>query len=469
MKILFVSQYADHDLVGGNNNVYRQANALKQTLGVDVEILTWPENDAWSGPVPLGEDSARFSHMEWDYQGLNYHIVKLPIKLLKRTLGENEWEQAVDIGCELLRKINPSIVHLQHWRGLWWILESANRLSIPTVYTPHDWGMGCLRTILVKGEGGMCDGVVEIEKCAECIWKGRNMLGKVNEFIVSSALGEHLIENMAHFSVIDRWLSKHDAVRIGLSKRVTLNYQRAKSILSNLSALIVPNTFAKGFYLQFDIPENRIFVEPWYYDLTVPVKLRQIDNTKIVFGNIGRISPEKSVHKIFEALSNDSLPFPIHLVIAGEISGEYAEQLYSKYKYKVGRHSVEWMGWVPHKVVHQFYEKVDVVIISTECIENGPLTLIEAFAFKRPVIIPDIPSARDLVQEGKTGYFTTFASTQSLIDVIKRISLNPNNLHGMKDNMPTIKSSIAYATVIRYIYISIDREQKMSFKRVKST
>lgn len=459
MKVLFVSQYADPELVGGNNNVYRQAKALRHNLDVEIEILTWPENDTWSGPLPTADESARFTHMEWDYQGLNYHIVKLPRKLLKRPLGEDDWKQAVEIGCVLLRKINPSIVHLQHWRGLWWILESANRLSIPTVYTPHDWGMCCLRTILVKGEGCMCDGVVDVEKCAECIWKGRNLLGKANEFMVSSAMGEHLIEKMAHFSVIERWLSKHDAVRIGLRKRIALNYQRAKLVLTNLSAIIVPNSFAKSFYRQFGVPENRIHVEPWYYDLTVPVNTRRVDNAQIVFGYIGRISPEKGVKKIFEALSDDSLPNPIHLVIAGEIIGEYAGQLYSKFRHKVGKHSVEWMGWVPHETVNKFYEKVDVVIISSECIENGPLTLIEAFAFKRPVIIPDMPSARDFVREGQTGYFTAFTSTESLVDAIRKASLNPNILLGMKDNMPTIKSSVAYATVIKDIYKSIDRER----------
>ena len=459
MKVLFVSLYADPNLVGGNNNVYRQAKALRHTLGVDVEILTWPENDVWSGPLPSVEESAKLEPLEWGYQGLNYHVVKLPRKLLERPLGKNDWQQAVEIGCELLRKINPSIVHLQHWRGLWWILESANRLSIPTVYTPHDWGMCCLRTVLLKGEGCMCDGVVDVEKCAECIWKGRNLLGKANELVVSTVMGERLIEMMAHSSLIERWLSRHYAVRLGLRKRVALNYHRAKSALSNLSAIIVPNSFARDFYRQFGVAGNRIYVEHWYYDLTLPINTGRVDSERIVLGYIGRIHPDKRVDKIFEALSDDSLPNAINLVDAGEIKCEYARQLYSRFRRNVGKHSVEWMGWVPHHSVHQFYQKVDAVIIQSENVENGPLTLIEAFAFKLPVIIPDTPSARDLVREGQTGYFTVFASTESLVNAIRKASLNPNDLLGMKDNTPTIKSSVAYATVVRDIYKSIERER----------
>ena len=456
-RILFVSQYTDPNFFGGNNNVYRQAKALKHAHGVDVEILTWPEADHWSGPLPVADESTKLSHMTWSYEGLNYHVVKLPKKLLERVLKDSDWHQAVDIGCELLKRINPNIVHLQHWRDLWWILESANKLSIPTVYTPHDWGIGCLRTILVKGEGGLCNGVVDVDKCVACILKGRNPVGKANELLVSTAMGERFIEMLDHPSV-ERWLSRHGAVRMGVRNRVTLNYKRAKAVLSNLSAIVVPNGFAKTFYLQFGISDSRIHVQPWYYDLTVPIESGRVDRKNTVLGYIGRISTEKGVKRIFEALLSDSIANPIHFVIAGAIQSNYATRLRSKYQRNVGRHSVEWMGWVPHQDVHKFYQKVDAVIISSECIENGPLTLIESFAFKRPVIVSDTPNVRDLVQEGRTGYLTAFASTESLSQVIRRVSLNPKDLLEMSSNIPSITSSVAYAGVIKDIYESIDRE-----------
>lgn len=456
MKILFVSQYADPNLVGGTNNVYRQAHALKHAHGVDVEILTWPEGDEWSGPLPSGEETNTFSHLDWSYDGLNYHIVKLPKKLLERTLSDPDWQEAVETGCEILKKINPTIVHLQHWRGLWWILESANRLSIPTVYSAHDWGIGCLRTILVKGEGGLCDGVVDVDKCIKCIWKGRSLIGKANELLVSTALGERIFK-MLEFPAVEPYLSRRGAVRIGLRKRVAMNYHRAKVALSNLSALIVPNGFAKDFYLQFGIPESRIHVEPWYYDLTATIEDSvRVAHEKIVFGYIGRISPEKGVERIFEALSNDSLSTPIHLVLAGAIDSKYGERLYAKFQSNVGKHSVEWMGWLPHHDIHKFFEKIDVVLISSDCLENGPLTLIESFAFKIPVVISDMPSVRGLVQEGRTGYFYTFGSTSSLEQAIRKVILRPNVLPDMRNNIPSVKSSVAYASVIKAIYESID-------------
>lgn len=454
-RVLFVSQYTDPNLVGGNNNVYRQAKALRHSLGVNLEILTWPVNDHWSGPLPEPIGTNRFSHRNWSYEGLNYHLVNLPVKFLeRRVLSDSDWEQAVEVGRELLEQIKPSVVHLQHWRGLWWMLESARQLSIPTVYTAHDWGIACQRTILVKGEGSLCDGIVNVDKCFECIWKGRNLLGKVNEALVSTVLGEQLIE-LLDKTPIEPFLVRSGAVRIGLRKRLKLQKNRVKRVLSNLSALIVPNSFAKSFYHQFGLSENRIHIVPWYSDLTAPQIHKTLDPYKITLGYIGRISPEKGIEKIFEALSDDLIKQPIHIVMAGAIQDSYAEQLQLKYKTNVGNHSVEWMGWVSQQNVHTFFEKVDVVIISSDCIENGPLTLMESFAFKRPVIITDMPSARDLVKDGRTGYLFAFGSSESLKKTIQKVVLNPNALLAMRDNIPNIKTSVEYAAVVKGIYETI--------------
>jgi glycosyltransferase involved in cell wall biosynthesis len=254
---------------------------------------------------------------------------------------------------------------------------------------------------------------------------------------------------------IDRWLSGNSAVRIGLKNRVAWNLRRAQAILSDLSALIVPNAFARSFYMQFGVSEDRIFVQPWYYDLTVPVDRTPADSRTTVLGYIGRISPEKGVQRIFEALLNDTIAQPVHLVVAGAIDSAYATQLHSKYRNHVGKHSVEWMGWLPHADVDKFYQKVDAVIISSEWIENGPLTLIESYAFKRPVIATDTPTSRDLVRDGETGYLVTFSSTESLAKVINRVSREAGSLYRMRHNLPTITTSVAYAASTKCIYETI--------------
>lgn len=337
-RVLFVTQYANPELLGGNNNVYRQAKALRHSLGVDVAILTWPLDDGWTGPLASEPERAdAFTLREWLFDGIPYYIIGLHRKYLERVLPEADWEEVVRLGCDLLRRIGASVVHLQHWRGLWWLLQSAQRLGIPTVYSPHDWGMCCLRTILVKGQGELCDGIVHIDKCSVCIAKGRNWLGKANEAFVAHPIGERLIRRAASHPRVDRWLTEHGAARLGMRKRVELNYSKATLVLSKLRALIVPNGFAGDFYQRFGVPPSRIHLQPWYYDLAPEGPNTPEPGNRVTLGFIGRISPDKGVRRIFEALLDDTITNPIHLVIAGAICGEYATNLFSRYATHVGK------------------------------------------------------------------------------------------------------------------------------------
>jgi glycosyltransferase involved in cell wall biosynthesis len=382
--------------------------------------------------------------------------VRLPRPLIERVVRERDWMEAVDLGCELLVRIDPSIVHLQHWRGMWWLLESAHRLSIPTVYTAHDWGLGCLRTILVKGEGGLCDGVVERDKCIACIWNGRNLLGRVNERLVSSALGEHAVEVLDH-GLFGRWLSSRGAMRLGLRKRVDLHLRRSRECLARTGAVLVPSTFAARFFARLGVREDRIHVEPWYYDLPPGGGSPHVAAKRVVLGFVGRISPEKGLHRLFDALSRGTVTEPVHLVVAGAIQGRYAQSLHGAFARNVGRHSVEWMGWIAHEDIGRFYERVDVVCVPSEWMDNTPLTLLESFAFKRPVVIPDLPSIADLVQDGRNGILVEFGSTASLERAIRKVAAGEVDLREMAANIPPVRSSVSYARAIKEIYDGLVR------------
>jgi glycosyltransferase involved in cell wall biosynthesis len=208
-------------------------------------------------------------------------------------------------------------------------------------------------------------------------------------------------------------------------------------------------------------------VLPWYYDLSPSRPTTREPGKTLSLGYIGRISEDKGVRRIFEALLDAGITNPIHLVIAGAISGEYATRLFSKYTDHVGKHSVEWMGWIAHREIHRFYQKVDAVLIPSEWIENGPLTLIESAAFKRPVIITDIPTIRSIVQEGHTGYLARFGSTESLSNAIKRASEYPETLIEMGRNMPPVASSIAYASALERIYETVADKMRWSDEQNK--
>ena len=435
VRILFVSLYAEPQLVGGNNNVFRQAKSVCEIPGAAVEILTWP--------------------LECEREGLCYRVVGLPKTWQDRILTDSEWDAAVALGVCLLQQIQPTIVHLQHWRGLWWILEAAQRLSIPTVYSVHDWGMVCLRTILVTGEGALCDGRVDAQKCAACVWKGRSCLGKFNESFVSCRAGEMVMEFLFRTRACDFLLSR-GALRAGLRSRIDRNVERARRILGRLDALIVANSFAGDFFSQFGVAKDDTHVLPWYYD-GPPVSEQRARRTDegITLGYIGRISPEKGLHLLIQAILQMQATGPIRLVIAGAVDNPYAEQLCRRHPDRIGEHRVEWLGWMPHGDVSKFYSRVDVVVIPSLWMDNTPLTLIESCHYHRPVIAVDIPPTRDLVRNGVNGYLFPFGDARALAQIVREMAANPDLVARLSRKIPGVLSAQEYGTKLVEVYRSL--------------
>jgi glycosyltransferase involved in cell wall biosynthesis len=454
MKILFASRYVDPHSVGSNRNVYLQAQSLKQDFDLDVEILTWPNNDLWTGPLP--EADGQNPPLKIEREGLIYNVFSAPQAWDVAAGGtappDPAWEQAVSYGMNILGVLNPDIVHLQHRHGMWWILESAQRLGIPTVYTNHDWGIACMRTTLVMGDGGLCDGVVAPSKCAQCIKSGRStLIGRSNEALVSTPSGEVLAKLLAKVPILGAALQTRGFVTEAALSRATMNYKRAKGVISRLSYCFTPSQYGARFFSRLGLAAERISVIPWYHD-PVDIETTVRNEQPFTITYIGRVSPEKGVDLIFSALEKLSNVKPVLLRVAGANDTIYCTSLQKKFSENVGIHNVEWMGWSD---VGPLFKSTDVVIIPSAGVDNTPLSLIEALAYQVPVIATRIPPIEELVVEGNTGFLTEYQSVESLADGIRRALSAQQVIRSIKKKVPEVMGIREYMGEVVVAYRSI--------------
>lgn len=450
MKVLFLSRYVEPESKGSNTNVVRQAHALNKFHGVNVEIITWPHNDLWNGPIP--SHVLEVPPLTVERSGLIYHVFSAPIEWNEdtRVIDDDAWEAAVFYGMQVFSAIKPDLVHLQHRHGLWWLLDAAQRMGIPTVYSNHDWAIGCLRTMLVKGDGSLCSGVIEPFECARCIMSGRSMIGKANEVFVQTGLGRIIIRKLYSTFAKDA-LHRHGVLKEPADLRVRFNQKRANAVLAKLDALLTPSEFGKRFFVGLGTPAEKIHISPWYYDpLCTDKKPNNSDSFTITY--VGRVSPEKGVHLIFSALEKIQETQPVHLKVAGANDSEYCLCLQEQYPFKVGIHKVEWLGWSD---VNQLFPSTDVTIIPAIGMDNTPLSLIESLSYRVPVIITRIPTIEALVQDNFTGFLFEYRSVESLAQAIKRAIDSKNVIREGRLEFPRIPTVEEYTRGIRYIYDNI--------------
>lgn len=452
MKILFISRYVEPHPIGCNNNVFLQAKSLKDNFGVNIEILTWPLNDLWTGPMP--DQLLQVPALNVVRDGLTYHVFSAPLEWNEAAGGnvieEQAWEDAVVYGIELLQSIKPDIVHLQHRHGLWWLLDSAQRLGIPTVYTNHDWGLACMRTVLVMGDNTLCNGEVAVDKCEKCIVRGRGFIGRVNEALVQTSAGQLFV------ALLERtpWrlmLRKLGIVRYSAQQRTTINYMRATRVLSSLQHCFTPSEFGRKFFMQLGVKSAMITVMPWYND---PVNIHKTmeDDQPFTMTYIGRVSPEKGVHLIFAALELVRGGQPMQLRIAGANDSPYCQALQAKYPEHVGIHPVQWLGW---SKVEPLFNSTDVLIIPSLWIDNTPLSLIEAISYRVPVVATRIPTIEDLVTDDQNAFLADYLSVDSLADAICRAESKMALIRADAMHFPSVPTLNAYMSAIVDTYKKI--------------
>lgn len=425
MKILFISRFSDPNTLNSNNNVFKQASYINENFtDIDVEILNWPHNDDWSGPLP--NNLISFPPKTYLRSNIMFHIFTAPLSWNEDTkvIEDDIYKKALIYGKKILKHINPDIVHLHHRHGIWWLLDSAQQLKIPTIYTNHDWGIACLRTTLLKSNNKICNGKVSVKKCSICIKRHKSILGNINEKVVDYAIGRKFIKLIIKVPLLKNIII-NKGIRVNSSSfRAQTNLIRVKKVISNLSWIFTPSKFGVQFFEQFGISRELISFLPWYSDINQK-NLSLIKKKHLNISYIGRISPEKGIEEFLITLNKMDYIDDIIVNIYGEIETKYAKKLYKKFK--LCKNKIIWRGKCKREDI---YSNSDIVVIPSKVMDNTPLNLIESLSLNIPVIVTKVHSMSEFVVEGQNGFLFEHNNLNSLENAIKRaylFAINPKN------------------------------------------
>ena len=449
MKVLIASLFVDPNSKGSGSNVYNQSYSLKFDHNLNIEILTNPFIGNWNFSKNVFHNNFILTQK---INGINYHLIDPDYtfdtnNICSNVLDIKTWNNAVKYGIKLLKHIKPDILHLQHRHSFWWLLESAQILGIKTIYSAHDWGIACQRTVLIKGDGTLCDGQINISNCSKCILAGRSSLGRINESLANNFLGKYFLIFLFK-TPLKSYLHKYNIIKIPVSARVKLNIDRLNSIFSKINFIIVPQKWGINFFSQFDIENNKLISLNWFSTPKIQDK-KNISDT-IIISYVGRISHEKNIEVLLESLYHLETNQNIIIKITGNSDkNEYSNFLQLKYGNKIKNCTIEWIKWINPEDI---YNISDCILVITGCMEGGPTTLYEAFSYKLPVIATNIPTIAEIVKEGENGYLYDTFCPISLSNALNRFLTDFKQNKTKSFIYPSVKTTIDYTKSILDIY-----------------
>jgi exopolysaccharide biosynthesis WecB/TagA/CpsF family protein len=236
-------------------------------------------------------------------------------------------------------RVSPSI----HW--------AAARAGIPVVQTLHNFRLLCVQAMFLR-QGRVC------EDCLGRLpWRGvaRNCYrgSRLQSAGLATAIGAHRA--------------------LGTYRRTVARY-------------IALTAFCRDKFIEGGLPGSRIAVKPNFVDIA-----RAPESPRRGGLFVGRLSPEKGIHVLLEALRE--LPG-----ITLDVIGDGPE------RDRVAAHpQINLLGWLAPAAVYARMREAAYLVMPSVWYENFPRTLVEAFASGLPVVASRIGSLAELVDHGRTG------------------------------------------------------------------
>lgn len=258
---------------------------------------------------------------------------------------------------------HPDIVHVHNTFPLlspsvYWV---ADRLQVPVVQTLHNFRLMCPQAMFLRA-GRVC------EDCLGTIpWRG--------------ALRGCYRGSRAQSAVLAGMVTLHRGM--GTWRRKVTRY-------------IALNEFCRQKFIEGGLPAERLVVKPNFVERPSScVGSAGCNDIRQGFLFVGRLSPEKGVDVLIEALRQPVFGGHVPQVSVlgdGPLSDSVRDD-----------RAIHWHGAQPAPAVGHAMARAEMLLLPSVWYENFPRTLVEAFSQGLPVLASRIGALAELIEDGVTG------------------------------------------------------------------
>ncbi|SKB44903.1 Glycosyltransferase involved in cell wall bisynthesis [Sphingobacterium nematocida] len=297
----------------------------------------------------------------------------------------------------------PDIVHIHnvHYALGPWIIHTLKKKGIPVVMTLHNFRLIC--------------------PSATLFLKDRLFTNSLNEDFPWTAVKDKVLDNSfikTFVTAFVYWWHK----KIGT--------------WSQIDQFLVLSEFSKNIFIQskLGLTENYFVVKPNF------ATVNQLNEKKFenFFLYIGRLSPEKGILQLLEAVTKTS--YPLKIFGTGPLEKEVVQIVQD-------HPNIEFLGFQSSDILRQNMEKASALVVPSVCYEGMPMTILEAYGLGTPVLSSNIGILQEMVVPLYTGlHFDPYSSNSIQETLTQWIDLSSQEKEIMSKNCITIYTEKYTAT-----------------------
>lgn len=442
MKICYIIHVFPPESWGGSENyVYMLAQQFRQQH--EVRILT------------------RTHRPDYDEYALIPEVVDgLPVFRINNNFRDvDQFERVyrnpkVDaVAMEFLREWRPDVIHAHHLTCLsTGLVEVARCLSIPFLFTIHDFWMMCLRGQRLQPNLQLCE-EVDPRVCGQCVkpWidgaEANRMAHRVNSNDLEPGGRSTLRQKMRGL-----WMKTTPTYEIEAF------HKHSRAVLKNVDALIMTSAFVRDEFVKFGCDPKRMILSDNGIDTSLVAPVPPPGSKELRFGFVATLIPSKGAHVLVEAFRRLA-PGSARLSIYGE-PAEYEghSDYFQKLQQAAAGYAIEFHGKFPIKEIGNILAAMDVLVVPSIWFENAPLIIRQAHAAGIPVITGDRGGMAESVLNEIDGLHFLMDNVDSLAQSMRRLVDDPALLRRLRSSKARVKTIEENAEELKGIYIRFCRK-----------
>ncbi len=355
---------------------------------------------------------------------------------------------------KILDQIKPDIVHVQHLLYLSVrMIDEAKKRGLPVVFTLNDYWLLCPQGQLLKGNRMVCDGM-EGSDCVSCVLYQLGIRKNVSYFYatIRKCMPDWFFQaaKTLYLLYAKIFFLRSTHVRKSFHERT----DDMKALCGKIDLFLAPSEFLRKRFVAFGIPETRMRLSPYGFDVQWIKQASKIPSKLIRFGFIGNLMPAKGAHVLIEAFCGIE-EVRAELKIYGKVFsyksalGDYAGQIKRAAQ---GCKNIKFMGGFINADAQNIFRVIDVLVVPSIWYENAPLVIQEAFLSRTPVIASRIGGIPELVRDGENGFLFEAGDSADLKNKLEYAMNSPEVLNKIRESVPAVKSLEENAAEMVRIY-----------------
>jgi glycosyltransferase involved in cell wall biosynthesis len=444
MRILLITHFFPPRYNAGTENyTLGLAQALaKESCQVHVVCADHWETGPkyWNGVVTEEYKGVRVSRIH-----LNWKKASDPNRVLYDSPVVKEWFDG------FLKTKHFDVAHVVSTYTLGMgILQSIRDANIPLVLSLMDFWFICSRTVLLKGTGELCSGIVTPDECSQCLLTSSHFWNTTRSTLPKEIHGP-LWEKIQRTPGLARLPGAR-----GLAQNTSERMQLSIAALKLPQAILSHSHFVQEMF-RLTGYSNRVIYLPNGHDLSWLEHYKGNSPSKVLrYGYLGQIQSAKGVHLAIDAFLKSGMGENARLDIWGnpDQSPAYSARL----RDMIGTHEmVRLRGRFQHANLAQVLEDIDVLLVPSVWYENMPLVIQEAFAAKIPVIASRLGGMAEAVTHEQNGLLFESGNATSLGAAMSRFIEEPDLIERLRKGIPVVKTIEAEVKELKALYDRVGR------------